>query len=105
MKLWRGQPDNWSWKPSAKERSLFWFGLGGVCLSAAMNSFLHPGHPPFIGREARLHQLFFQMFGPNGDVILYASIGVVCMVAGFSAYPEKKKRIMKLLESLQSWYR
>jgi hypothetical protein len=82
MKLWRGQPDNWSWKPSAREKGRFWLGLAGVSYSLAAVSFLTPGSSSFTGRWGWLHRTFFDAFGPKGDVILFAFIGTACLTYG-----------------------
>ena len=80
MKLWRGQPDNWSFVPSSAEKGRLWLGLGAVFYALGLVAFLSPS--PSSGRWSWLHNLSVSAFGPRGDVILYVIVGTACVVAG-----------------------
>lgn len=82
MKHWRGQPDNWKWKPSGRDVAFSWLGLGAVFLFLALSSFLSPSHSSHTGRWRWVHERFFDMFGANGDIVLYSSIGTAFLLFG-----------------------
>jgi hypothetical protein len=86
MKLWRGQPDNWHWKPSAKEIARAWIGLGAAFGVFALYSFWFPSQSSRTGRWGWLRQPFFSAFGPPGDVVLYSAIAVAFLVFGIRKY-------------------
>ena len=82
MKLWRGQSDNWEWKPSTRDIARIWLGLALVFLSLTLVSVLNPSNEPATGRWGWVHRAFQGAFGANGDIVLYASLGGVCLVYG-----------------------
>lgn len=86
MKLWRGQPDNWNWKPSAKEKAFLWLGFGGVCYLLAFSAYSSPSQSSRTGRWGWLHEIFFNAFGPNGDIVLYSAAGTACVLFGLLSY-------------------
>lgn len=84
MKLWRGQPDSWNWKPSDKDKGRLWLGFSAVALALAANAYLCPSSPPFTGRWGWLHQLFFDAFGTSGDLVMYCLSGAATLAVGIS---------------------
>jgi hypothetical protein len=86
MKLWRGQPDNWNWKPSIKEKAIAWLGLGGAFYLGALFDFLSPSQSSRTGRWGWLHEIFFNAFGASGDIVLYSAAGTACVVSGLLIY-------------------
>ena len=83
MKLWRGQPDNWNWKPSDNEQVRVWLGIGTCFYLLALSDFLWPSQPRHTGRWGWLHAIFFGMFGSSGDMVLYSSVGTAFVLFGF----------------------
>ena len=79
MKVWRGQPDNWSWKPSSTDKARLWLAFAGLFYVLALVT--SPSNSPSAGRWAWLHHLSAKVFGPNGDIILYTIFGTACLVA------------------------
>ena len=45
MKLWRGQPDNWVWKPTARDIARGWIGVGALFLSEVVLGLLSRAAP------------------------------------------------------------
>lgn len=86
MKLWRGQPEYWNWKPSAKEKGRFLLGLAAVFYSLGAVAYLTPQTSSLTGRWGWMHRIFFDVFGPKGDVILLATIGTASLIAGLLKY-------------------
>lgn len=82
MKLWRGQPDNWNWKPSGRDTAFLWLGLGAIFYVLALSSFVSPSQSSRSGRWGWLHEIFFGMFGASGDIVLYAGVGTAFMLFG-----------------------
>jgi hypothetical protein len=90
MKLWRGQPDNWTWKPSPGDMGRFWLGLAGVSYVLSFAAFASPSASSGTRRLAWLHRLSTNVFGPNGDVILFALLGTVCLLVGLVSFRRPK---------------
>ena len=82
MKLWRGQPDNWNWKPSRRDTAIMWLTLGGIFYVLALSAFLSPSQSSRTGRWGWLREIFFGMFGASGDIVLYSSIGTAFVLFG-----------------------
>jgi hypothetical protein len=82
MKLWRGQPENWTWTPSHGDKGRLWVGLAGVFYLAAIVALASPSIFRASGRWGWLHSLSTKAFGPSGDIVLYAIIGSACLVTG-----------------------
>ena len=83
MKLFRGQPDNWQWKPSNKDIAYLWLSLGAIFYLMAFLAFTSPPQTSFTGRWGWLHATFFNAFGINGDIVLYSSLGTTSFLFGF----------------------
>ena len=90
MKLWRGQPDNWAWKPSRADIGRFWLGIAGVFYVLSFVSYASPSASSGTGRWGWLHRLSSSAFGPNGDIILFALLGSVCLLFGLLNFRESK---------------
>ncbi|WP_296749141.1 hypothetical protein [Thiobacillus sp.] len=86
MKLWRDQPNNWNWKPSVKEMTFIWLGFGGVFYLLAFSAYSSPSQSSRTGRWGWLHEIFFNAFGANGDIVLYSAAGTACVVASIFVY-------------------
>jgi len=86
MKLWRGQPDNWTFKPSPREMTRALVGLGFVFFALAIVAYLSAPASAFTGLLGPLRRLFFDAFGTNGDVILYAGVGTALVFFGALKY-------------------
>jgi len=86
MKHWRGQPDGWTWKPSPRDTARFWMGLGVVLYSLSVTAYLSPWTSSYMGFLGAARRVFFNIFGTNGDVIVFATIGTVCLVCGVLKY-------------------
>lgn len=82
MKLWRGQPENWNWKPSGRDKAFLSLGFGVVFYVLALSYFLSPLQSSRAGRWGWLHEIFFGMFGANGDIVLYTSVGTAFIFFG-----------------------
>lgn len=80
MKLWRGQPDNWKYRPTSRDIAYAWLGIGISSAVLSLYSFLHP-QISFTGRWAWLQQLFFNLVGPNGVAVLFLVIGTAFIAA------------------------
>lgn len=87
MKLWRGQPDNWKWKPSTREIARFWIGIGAFFYFLGLVAFFEPSGPP-SGRRAiaQLRRVAYDALGANADVILSVAMGTICLVYGLVKY-------------------
>jgi hypothetical protein len=87
MKLWRGQPDNWKWKPSARETARLLIGFGALFYLLALIAFVEPSGPP-SGRRliAQLRRVAYDALGASGDAIVYAAIGTIFLVGGLLKY-------------------
>jgi hypothetical protein len=80
MKLWRGQPDNWRFKPTARELAHAWTGIGAMFVVLAFYEFRFPrSHNE---RWSWLHDMAIAAFGPRGSVVLYSIIGAAFIVFG-----------------------
>lgn len=86
MKLWRGQPDNWIWKPTAREIARAWIGLGAAFAALACYAFWFPSASMQTGRWAWLYKMAIATFGPQGDVILYAIVALIFLGIGVRKY-------------------
>jgi hypothetical protein len=82
MKLWRGQPDNWVYRPSRADKGRFWLGLACVFYVLAVVESTSSSASALGGRWAWLHQMATAVFGPRGDMILFTFIGTACVAAG-----------------------
>ena len=83
MKLFRGQPDNWQWKPSNKDTAYLWLSFGAFFYLLAFLAFTSPPQTSFTGRWGWLHTVFFNTFGTNGDIVLYLGLGTASLLFGF----------------------
>lgn len=83
MKLFRGQPDNWQWKPSNKDTAYLWLSFGACFYLMAFLAFTSPTKISFTGHWGWLHAIFFNLFGANADTVLYASLGTASLFFGF----------------------
>ena len=90
MKLWRGQPDNWIWKPTARDLARIWFGFSVVFFALCVMVMKSPSTFTLTGRWKWLHQLFTNAFGSNGDIILYAGLGSACLICGIIKFRAKE---------------
>ncbi len=90
MKLWRGQPDNWTWTPSRIDKGRLWLGFAGLFYLLGALALASPSKEPATGRWAWLHHISATAFGPSGDIILYAILGTVCLVAGLNYFRATK---------------
>jgi hypothetical protein len=86
MKLWRGQPDNWTFRPSPRDMARAWVGLGVVFFALAVVAYLSASTSSFTGLLGPLRRLFFNAFGTSGDVILYAGVGTALLFFGVLKY-------------------
>jgi hypothetical protein len=86
MKVWRGQPDNWTWKPTALELARAWIGLGGFFVLLALYSFCFRPALRGTGRWAWVHKVAFAAFGPHGDIVLYSLVGAAFLFFGIRKY-------------------
>jgi len=84
MKLWRGQPDNWKFKPTARERANAWMGIGAMFVVMACYEFWFPS--AHTGRWAWLHKMAASAFGPHGNVVLYSIIAAAFLFFGIRKY-------------------
>lgn len=82
MKIWRGQPDSWSWKPSGADKGRLWLGFAGFFYLLGVIAFTSPSSLSHSGRWAWLNNLSAKAFGPSGDIVLYAILGSACLLAG-----------------------
>ena len=90
MKLWRGQPDNWTWTPSRVDKGRLWLGFAGVFYVLGILALTSPSSSPATGRWAWLHNLSAKVFGPSGDIFLYAILGTICLVASLHNFRAPK---------------
>ena len=93
MKLWRGQPDNFT--PSSmspREKGNLWLGLSGAFFVLALVSHYSLPSFPATGRWAWLHNAFFGLFGPSGDVFLFLVAGSAGIVATITYYHRSNER-------------
>jgi UDP-N-acetyl-D-mannosaminuronic acid transferase (WecB/TagA/CpsF family) len=81
MKLWRGQPENWVWKPTAHEIAYAWIGLGAMFVLLAAYEFRFPS-ASHTGRLSWLYNAAIATLGPRGVVILYAAIASAFLIFG-----------------------
>lgn len=81
MKHWRGQPDNWTWAPSRREKGRFWLGFAGVFYVLAILASTDPETRTPNGRWSWLHSVFANAFGQNSDIIVFAILGSACVAA------------------------
>jgi hypothetical protein len=86
MKLWRGQPDNWKWKPSARDVARLWLGLAACFFVLGYVAWESPSNSSSTGRWSWLKRIAFDLFGPNGDAILFAAVGTTCLIAALLKY-------------------
>ncbi len=92
MKLWRGQPENFKPSPmSSREKGNLWLGFSGVFFLLALVSHFSPPSAPATGRWAWLHNAFFDLFGPSGDVILFSVAGSAGVIAALVYYRSKEQ--------------
>ena len=82
MKNFRGQPDNWKWKPTNKEIANIWLVFGAIFYLMAFVAFTSPSQTSFTGRWGWLHSIFFNMIGANGDIVLYSGLGTASLLFG-----------------------
>lgn len=86
MKTFRGQPENWVWKPTPREVARLWVGFALMFYFLAAQQFYWPGNPQTTGRWGWLHRLALDAFGPSGEFILYALVGSICLAYGVWKY-------------------
>jgi hypothetical protein len=90
MKLWRGQPDNWTWTPSRGDKGRLWLGFAGAFYLLAVVALASPSSSRASERWAWVHSLSTKAFGASGDIILYAVIGTACFIAGLLYFKAPK---------------
>ena len=90
MKLWRGQPDNWTWKPSDRDLASMGFGFGACFYLLGLVEFLSPSQSSRTGRWGWLHEAFFRVFGASGDIALYSIVGTAFVLYGFLKFRASK---------------
>ncbi len=83
MKNFRGQPDNWKWKPTNKDISNIWLSFGVVFFLMAYVEFTSPSQSSLSGRWGWLHAIFFDAFGTSGDIVLYSGLATASLLFGF----------------------
>ena len=91
MKLFRGQPDNFRWKPSRKDVAFVWLGLGIIALILAAQEYTSPSQSPSAGKLAWLRDIFIESFGSNGGLVMYSSFGVLFISYGIIKFFVSKK--------------
>jgi hypothetical protein len=83
VKIWPGQPDNWTPPPfSPKEKARAYFGLSACFYVLAFTSYSSPSASSQSGRWGWLHQIFYVAFGTSGDIVAYCLAGTVLLVLG-----------------------
>jgi len=78
MKLWRGQPDNWVFRPTPRDVARVWMGLGAFFLVLAWVRSVSPT----TSDTGVLGPLYRIVFSPYGCTV----IGVLLLVAGVLKY-------------------
>ena len=86
MKLFRGQPDNWKWKPSQRESARIWLGLALVFYVLAAVSYSSTEPSNTTGRWGWLVRMAIDVFGPQGESILYSLEGTAFLIIGIGLY-------------------
>jgi len=86
MKLWRGQPDGWAWKPTGRDIARAWIGLGVIFLLLALHTLWFPSASSRTGRWRWLIDVFLAAFGPQGQVVLYSIIAAAFLFFGIRKY-------------------
>ena len=84
MKLFRGQPDNWVWKPTLREVGRINVGFAFIFYVFAVCEFYSPMSPS--RRWAWLESLALDVFGPDGKLILLVLIGTALLINGIRKY-------------------
>lgn len=87
MKIWPGQSEDF--KPplmSPKEKGNLWLGLSGVSFVLAAASYFSPPSAPVNGRWAWLHNIFSNLFGPSGEIVLFLVLGISGVLAALVQY-------------------
>ena len=82
MKIWRGQPDNWVWKPTSRDIARFWIGIGIAFFGLGAVHLLSPSPVSRTGLWAWLHIAFFNAFGNNSEIVLFGTLGTACLIYG-----------------------
>jgi hypothetical protein len=89
VKLWRGQPDNWVWKPTEREKARVWLGLAAAFYSLALVAYYSADRSSFGGLLGPFRRLAFNLLGWNGDLVVFAGIGSACLAYGLLKYRAK----------------
>lgn len=82
MKLWRGQPDGWTWKPTRLDKIRFSFGFAAFFYPVAAIEFMWPSTPPHSGRWGWLYRLLSEVPPQNGYLVSMVIVGTFSLVAG-----------------------
>ena len=90
MKLWRGQPDNWTFKPTARELAHAWTGMGGMFVVMVCYELWFPS--AHTGRWDWLHNMAVSAFGPQGSVVLYSIVAAAFLFFGIREYRSSSGR-------------
>ena len=75
--------------PTPKERGNFWIGISICFFVLGLLSHLHPPSAPAKGYFSLVHRLFFNEFGPVGEVLLYSLVGMATLLVGLSYRSDK----------------
>ena len=87
MKLWRGQPDNWKWKPSTRDTARLLIGFGAFFYVLGFIALVEPSGPPTGQRPvAQFRRAAYEILGPSSDVILCMVLGTFLLVCGLLKY-------------------
>lgn len=90
MKVWRGQPENWTWKPSDADKAWLWLGFAGLFYVLSVVESISPSPSPATGRWAWLHNAATAALGAYGEAILFAILGTACVIASLFYFKASK---------------
>lgn len=90
MKLFREQPENWKWKPSNKDTAYLWLSFGAFFYLLAFLAFTSLAQTSFTGRWGWLHVIFINLFGTNGDTVIYSGLGTASLFFGILKLKEQQ---------------
>jgi polyferredoxin len=81
MKLWRGQPENWTFRPTPREVARVQIGLAAVFYAMAWVEYLSPTPP-----SGSITRMVVSLFGPTGEAWFFAAAGTALLFAGLLKY-------------------